>query len=86
MVNKILEAKNKSKKLKRAKHDARFKPPGGLYKHPYTSFPHMKDYDTKVVFPPRDDNGKTKIGPKNILTKPAKRGHFNTTTGHLFNP
>ena len=43
----------------------------------------MKEFNDKV-YNTRDEQGRVKVGNKNVSTNNMKRGFGSTTTGHLF--
>ncbi len=45
----------------------------------------MKDFNQIKRKKNLNEAGKVIIGPYNIITSPAKAGHFNASVGHLFN-
>jgi hypothetical protein len=78
----LIEAKNNKKRG--SSHDAEFKPASGYKTVIAGSFKHETDYTEHKKTKNVDATGKVITGPANITSKPGKKGHYATTTGHLF--
>lgn len=48
-----------------------------------SQFEHLKEYQDKA-YDTRDQQGRVKVGARNVSTNNMKKGFGNTTTGHLF--
>lgn len=78
----LIEAKKNKKRG--SSHDQEFKPASGYKTVISASFKHETDYVEHKKTKNVDATGKVITGPPNITSKPGKKGHYATTTGHLF--
>jgi hypothetical protein len=78
-----IERKYQLSKKKNNHHESEFKPADGTKSDPFTiPYKHMTDHtETKKNY--RGADGKVQCQPRNIVTNPAKKGHGDSTIGHL---